>query len=142
MTKKRKYSILVYFYFKNLKLSKIKGLRKRINGLIFKQKFPEQQEEIKVSLVAGTQACLDVRNSEKFQKLLEVLLLVGNFMNSGSSNLEGSIGFDIKFLPKVKQLEKNHLVAHLVTYKLYFKLSSMVRKPTITGELCFTWLRK
>ena len=87
-------------------MSKIKGLRKRIRSLIFKHKFPEQQEEIKVSLVAGTQACLDVRKSDKFQKLLEVLLLVGNFMNSGSSNLEGSIGFDIKFLPKVSQAAK------------------------------------
>jgi hypothetical protein len=59
------------------------------------------QEEVKVDLVAGTQACIDVRNSEKFQKLLEILLLVGNFLNSGSSNLEATIGFDMKFLPKV-----------------------------------------
>jgi diaphanous 2 len=54
-----------------------------------------------VDLVAGTQACIDVRNSDKFQKLLEVLLLIGNFLNSGSSNLEGTFGFDMKFLPKV-----------------------------------------
>jgi hypothetical protein len=72
--------------------------------LIFKAKFPEIQEEIKVDLVAGTQACIDLKNSEKFQRLLEVLLLVGNFLNSGSSNLEATIGFDMKFLPKVSLL--------------------------------------
>lgn len=105
-------------------VSKIKGLRKRIRGLIFKHKFPEQQEEIKCALVAGTQACLDVRKSDKFQKLLEVLLLVGNFMNSGSSNLEGSIGFDIKFLPKFYGTKANdnrrtllHLVAQIISEK-------------------------
>ncbi len=88
-------------YWWKTKISKIKGLRKRLKSLIFKCKFPEQQEEIKINLVAGTQACLDVKSSEKFQKLLEILLFVGNFMNSGSSNLEGSFGFDMKYLPKV-----------------------------------------
>lgn len=90
-----------------MKISKIKGLRKRLKSLIFKCKFPEQQEEIKINLVAGTQACLDVKSSEKFQKLLEILLFVGNFMNSGSSNLEGSFGFDMKYLPKVTQSIRN-----------------------------------
>ena len=85
-----------------LQVSKIKGLRKRLRNLIFKCKFQEQQDEIKVDLVAGTQACQDVHNSVKLQKLLEVLLFVGNFMNSGSTTLEASLGFDIKFLPKVK----------------------------------------
>ena len=82
-------------------MSQIKGVRKRIRSLIFKCKFPEQQDEIRIDLVAGTQACIDVRNSEKFQKLLEVFLLVGNFLNSGSNSLEGSLGFDMKYLPKV-----------------------------------------
>jgi hypothetical protein len=87
-------------------ISQIKGLRKRLRSFIFKCRFPEQQEEIKVDLVAGTQACIDVRNSDKFQKLLEILLLVGNYMNSGSANLEATIAFDMKFLPKVQQ---NHI---------------------------------
>jgi diaphanous 2 len=105
-------------------ISKIKGLRKRLRSLIFKCKFPEQQEEIKVDLVAGIEACNDVRNSIKFQKLLEVLLLVGNIMNSGSSNLEGSFGFDMKFLPKFLGTKANdnrrtllHLVAQIVADK-------------------------
>jgi hypothetical protein len=55
-------------------------------------------------LVAGTQACIDVKNSDKFKKVLEILLLVGNFLNSGSANLEGVHGFDMKFLPKVREI--------------------------------------
>lgn len=105
-------------------ISKIKGLRKRLRSLIFKCKFPEQQEEIKVDLIAGIETCNDVRNSTKFQKLLEVLLLVGNIMNSGSANLEASIGFDMKFLPKFHGTKANdnrrtllHLVAQIVSDK-------------------------
>ncbi|RNA05588.1 diaphanous -like protein [Brachionus plicatilis] len=105
-------------------ISQIKGLRKRIKSLIFKCKFPEQQDEIRVDLVAGTQACIDVKNSEKFQKLLEVFLLVGNFLNSGSSSLEGSIGFDMKYLPKFFGTKANdnkrtllHLVSQIITEK-------------------------
>ena len=105
-------------------ISKIRGLRKRLRSLIFKYKFPEQQDEIKVDLIAGIEACNDVRNSSKFQKLLEVLLLVGNIMNSGSANLEGSFGFDMRFLPKFLGTKANdnrrtllHLVAQIVSDK-------------------------
>ena len=102
----------------------MRGLRKRLRSFIFKSRFQETQDEIRVDLVAGTQACIDVRNSEKFQKLLEILLLVGNFMNSGSANLEASIGFDMKFLPKFYSTKTNdnsrtllHLLAQLVADK-------------------------
>jgi len=120
-----------------MKISKIKGLRKRLKSLIFKCKFPEQQEEIKINLVAGTQACLDVKSSEKFQKLLEILLFVGNFMNSGSSNLEGSFGFDMKYLPKVSNLLNAHLLNELFLFVCL--LSFTERKPTTREGRCFTW---
>lgn len=57
-----------------------------------------------MDLVAGTQACIDVKSSTKFQQLLEILLLAGNFLNSGSPKLEGSFGFDIRFLPNVSSV--------------------------------------
>jgi hypothetical protein len=81
-------------------ISQIKGLRKRLSSFIFKCRFGDLVDEIRLVLAVGTQACIDVRNSEKFKNVLEILLLIGNFMNSGS-NLEGTIGFDIKFLPNV-----------------------------------------
>jgi diaphanous 2 len=115
----KKSNYKIYF-----KISKIKGLRKRLRCLVYKHKFPELQDEIKHELTAGIQACIDVKNSDKFQKLLEFLLLVGNFMNSGSQNLERSHGFDMKFLPKFYQTKCNdqkrtllHLVAQLVNDK-------------------------
>lgn len=72
--------------------------------MIFQAKFEEMNQELKKDLAAGTQVCVDLKANEKFQKLLEILLLVGNFMNSGSASLEASLGFDLKYLPKVKNL--------------------------------------
>ena len=84
---------------------------------------------------------MDVKNSEKFQKLLEILLFVGNFMNSGSSNLEGSVGFDMKFLPKFYGTKANdnrrtllHLVVQIVSDKhqqiFNFNKDFVVKNPS------------
>lgn len=39
-------------------------------------------------------------NSTKFKQVLELVLLMGNYLNTGSRNAR-SIGFDIGFLAKV-----------------------------------------
>ena len=51
--------------------------------------------------MAATAACNEVKTSKSFHKLLELILLIGNVMNSGSKNAE-SVGFEISFLPKVR----------------------------------------
>ena len=50
--------------------------------------------------MAATAACEEVRKSKKFAKLLELILLIGNIMNTGSKNAQ-SVGFDISYLPKL-----------------------------------------
>jgi diaphanous 2 len=51
--------------------------------------------------VAGTSACEEVKKSKKFAKILELILLIGNIMNTGTKNAQ-SVGFDISYLPKVR----------------------------------------
>lgn len=51
-------------------------------------------------IVSGTAACEEVKSSGKFAKILELLLLLGNYMNTGSNNA-GAYGFEISFLTKV-----------------------------------------
>jgi diaphanous 2 len=41
-----------------------------------------------------------VKNSTRFSKLLELILLMGNFLNAGSRNAQ-SVGFELSFLAKV-----------------------------------------
>lgn len=77
-------------------------LRPRLNAILFKLLFNEQVENIKPEIVSVTAACEEVRKSESFSNLLEITLLVGNFMNAGSRNA-GAFGFNISFLCKVSQ---------------------------------------
>lgn len=51
-------------------------------------------------IVAATAGCEEVRTSKKFAKVLEIILMVGNYMNAGSRNAQ-SVGFEISYLPKV-----------------------------------------
>jgi hypothetical protein len=46
-------------------------------------------------------ACDHVRHSIQFKKMLELILTVGNYMNSSAKTYEPVHGFDISFLPKV-----------------------------------------
>lgn len=53
--------------------------------------------------MAATAALEEVRDSKKFAELLELILMMGNFMNTGSRNAQ-SIGFELSFLTKVSCL--------------------------------------
>ncbi|XP_015428113.1 PREDICTED: protein diaphanous homolog 1 [Myotis davidii] len=76
-------------------------LRPRLNAILFKLLFSEQVENIKPEIVSVTAACEELRKSESFSNLLEITLLVGNFMNAGSRNA-GAFGFNISFLCKLR----------------------------------------
>ncbi|XP_016061029.1 PREDICTED: protein diaphanous homolog 1 [Miniopterus natalensis] len=76
-------------------------LRPRLNAILFRLQFGEQVENIKPEIVSVTAACEEVRKSENFSNLLEITLLVGNFMNAGSRNA-GAFGFNISFLCKLR----------------------------------------
>ncbi|XP_070317896.1 protein diaphanous homolog 2 isoform X2 [Odocoileus virginianus] len=82
-------------------MSSVKMLRPRLNSILFKLTFEEHVNNIKPSIIAVTLACEELKKSESFNKLLELILLVGNYMNSGSRNAQ-SLGFKINFLCKIR----------------------------------------
>ena len=51
-------------------------------------------------LVNSREASDELMSSKKFQKLLEIILMVGNYLNTGSRNAQ-SLGFDLNYLTKV-----------------------------------------
>lgn len=81
-------------------IGEIKRLSPRLHNLNFKLTFADMMQDIKPDIVAGTAACEEVRNSKKFSKILELILLMGNYMNSGSKN-ESAFGFEISYLTKL-----------------------------------------
>ncbi|XP_058570625.1 protein diaphanous homolog 2 isoform X2 [Neofelis nebulosa] len=82
-------------------MSSVIMLRPRLNSILFKLTFEEHVNNIKPSIIAVTLACEELKKSESFNKLLELVLLVGNYMNSGSRNAQ-SLGFKINFLCKIR----------------------------------------
>jgi hypothetical protein len=55
------------------------------------------------NIVAATEALEELKQSPKFSKLLEIVLLLGNYMNAGSRQ-EQSVGFELNFLVKVSDV--------------------------------------
>uniref|UniRef100_A0A8C4MLL5 Protein diaphanous homolog 1 n=1 Tax=Equus asinus asinus TaxID=83772 RepID=A0A8C4MLL5_EQUAS len=92
-------------------------LRPRLNAILFKLQFSEQVENIKPEIVSVTAACEELRKSENFSSLLEITLLVGNYMNAGSRNA-GAFGFSISFLCKLrdtKSTDQKMTLLHFLT---------------------------
>ncbi|XP_077984469.1 protein diaphanous homolog 2-like isoform X2 [Glandiceps talaboti] len=83
-----------------VKISKIKRLVPRLESLSFKMRYNEIISDIKPDVVAATKACEELKSSKKFGELLELILLMGNYMNAGSRNAQ-SIGFNLNYLTKI-----------------------------------------
>uniref|UniRef100_A0A8C9TAY7 Diaphanous related formin 1 n=1 Tax=Scleropages formosus TaxID=113540 RepID=A0A8C9TAY7_SCLFO len=82
-------------------ISSVKRLKPRLSAILFKLQFEEQINNIKPDVVSVTAACEEMKNSENLAKLLQIILLVGNYMNAGSRNA-GAFGFSISYLCKLR----------------------------------------
>ncbi|XP_051957573.1 protein diaphanous homolog 3 [Xyrauchen texanus] len=82
-------------------MSSVKRLKPRLNSILFKLQFEEQVNNLRPDIMAVNAACDEVRKSKPFSRLLELILLMGNFMNAGSRNAQ-SFGFNLSSLCKLK----------------------------------------
>uniref|UniRef100_A0A3Q3F6D1 Diaphanous-related formin 3 n=1 Tax=Labrus bergylta TaxID=56723 RepID=A0A3Q3F6D1_9LABR len=82
-------------------MSCVKRLRPRLSHILFRLQFEEQVNNLRPDILAVNAACDEVRKSRSFGRLLELVLLLGNYMNAGSRNAQ-SYGFDLSSLCKVR----------------------------------------
>uniref|UniRef100_A0A8C8X9V7 Diaphanous related formin 3 n=1 Tax=Panthera leo TaxID=9689 RepID=A0A8C8X9V7_PANLE len=82
-------------------MSNVKRLRPRLSAILFKLQFEEQVNSIKPDIMAVSTACEQIKKSKSFSKLLELVLLMGNYMNAGSRNAQ-TFGFNLSSLCKLK----------------------------------------
>ncbi|XP_041587104.1 protein diaphanous homolog 3 isoform X2 [Vulpes lagopus] len=82
-------------------MSNVKRLRPRLSAILFKLQFEEQVNNIKPDIMAVSTACEEIKKSKSFSKLLELILLMGNYMNAGSRNAQ-TFGFNLSSLCKLK----------------------------------------
>uniref|UniRef100_A0A4W5MFR7 Diaphanous-related formin 2 n=1 Tax=Hucho hucho TaxID=62062 RepID=A0A4W5MFR7_9TELE len=112
-------------------MSSVKLLRSRLNGILFKLTFEEQVNNIRPDIMNVTFACEEVKKSDSFSKLLEMVLLVGNYMNAGSRNAQ-TFGFNISFLCKLrdtKSSDQNTTLLHFLAEKCEEKYPEILRFP-------------
>ena len=116
----------------SLQISSVKRLMPRLQAILFKLQFEEQLNNIKPDVVSVTAACEEVMQSQKFATLLQIILLVGNYMNSGSRNGK-AFGFSISYLCKViggvANLHTHKVKTSLYSYLLCHFLRSSVDMP-------------
>ncbi|XP_069026633.1 protein diaphanous homolog 2 isoform X5 [Embiotoca jacksoni] len=112
-------------------MSSVKLLRPRLSGILFKLTFEEQVNNIRPDIMNVTFACEEVKKSEGFFKLLELVLLVGNYMNAGSRNAQ-TFGFNISFLCKLrdtKSISQNTTLLHFLAEKCEENHPEILRFP-------------
>lgn len=109
-------------------LGEVKRLVPRLHSLNFKLNFADMVQDVKPDIVAGNAACGEVKTSKKFAKILELILLFGNYMNSGSKNGQAH-GFEISFLTKLtntKDLENKHTLLHYMVETIENKFPELL----------------
>lgn len=99
-------------------MSSVKRLRPRLNHILFRLQFEEQVNNLRPDILAVNAACDEVRKSRSFGRLLELVLLLGNYMNAGSRNAQ-SYGFDLSSLCKVRFEMLTSLSVHMQCVVLY-----------------------
>ncbi|KAL6094264.1 hypothetical protein STEG23_016102 [Scotinomys teguina] len=89
-------------------MSNVKRLRPRLSAILFKLQFEEQVNNIRPDIMAVSTACEEIQKSKSFSKLLELVLLMGNYMNAGSRNAQ-TFGFDLSSLCKSDNCDTSDL---------------------------------
>ncbi|KAM7389753.1 hypothetical protein PAMP_023711 [Pampus punctatissimus] len=96
-------------------MSSVKRLMPRLQAILFKLQFEEQLNNIKPDVVSVTAACEELIKSQTFSKLLQIILLVGNYMNAGSRNGK-AFGFSISYLCKLRDTKSADLKQTLLHF--------------------------
>jgi diaphanous len=104
-------------------IAEIKRLKNRLQSLTFRLNFDDLYSDVNPDISAAHTACDAVLESKHFAKILELILLLGNYMNSGSKN-EAAFGFEISFLTKLTSTKDHenkqtllHYIAEVVSTK-------------------------
>jgi len=106
-----------------LTLGDIPRLDQRFTCMKAKMDFTEALVNVKPDIMNVTEACKEIKSSTKWTKLLELLLLTGNYMNSGTRNSQAH-GFDLNLLSKIGNTKSvdgkitlTHFIAEMITEK-------------------------
>lgn len=117
-------------------MSNVKRLRPRLSAILFKLQFEEQVNNIKPDIMAVSAACEEIKKSKSFSKLLELVLLMGNYMNAGSRNAQ-TFGYNLSSLCKVSFEMSTLSIAFTSSFVFVALLKYLVLMFSLQLILCF-----
>ena len=113
-------------------------LERRLDAMVTQFRFQEEIEDVKPNIDLLISACQEMR-STRFRSVLELVLLVGNYMNAGSRNQQ-SYGFELNFLTKLRNTKTTdnkktlmHFFADLI-HTEHPELASFVEDMSSCGK--------
>eukprot|EP01105_Mastigella_eilhardi_P013536 TRINITY_DN3086_c0_g1_i7.p1 TRINITY_DN3086_c0_g1~~TRINITY_DN3086_c0_g1_i7.p1 ORF type:complete len:996 (-),score=323.34 TRINITY_DN3086_c0_g1_i7:59-3046(-) len=127
-------------------VSKLAMVEAKLKTLQFKLEFNAKVDDLKPALRTVEKACTTVLNSDRFKKLLGVILLMGNYMNH-STPRGGCPAFKISLLSKLQETKsadgkKNlmHFIADVITtqypdlLQLKEEFDSVILSSNVSGQ--------
>lgn len=96
-------------------ISEIDQLVPRLYSIDLKLRFNDVARDVGADIGVGMAAFEELEKSQKFGKILELILLFGNFLNSGSAR-GPAFGFDISFLTKLNDTKDKNNKQTLLQY--------------------------
>jgi len=113
-----------------LEMSKVHNLGPRLESLYTRATFGKKAEEVASTINVLTAAINEVKNSKAFVRYLEVVLKIGNTLNSGSTR-GGAYGFKLDTLTKMADLRTTN--KELPTLVHYIADKAEKEYPEILG---------
>eukprot|EP00112_Aurelia_sp_Birch-Aquarium-sp1_P016065 Seg3607.1 transcript_id=Seg3607.1/GoldUCD/mRNA.D3Y31 product=Formin-H protein_id=Seg3607.1/GoldUCD/D3Y31 len=105
------------------KLCDIPNLSRKLDILLTIMEVPSQYDDIKPPVINLLEACRALEKSKNFEKLLEYVLAVGNYLNGGTTR-GGAYGFKMSSLVKlvnVRSGDKEYNLLKFVVEQLFDK---------------------
>lgn len=86
-----------------VRLIQLPHLSDRVKGMLFRVHFDQNIELLRNSLQLLTAACTDLRDAKCFRQLLNVILVMGNYLN-GTNYAGGAFGFKVASINRVSSM--------------------------------------
>jgi len=80
-------------------MSRIPHYEQRLKALVFKKSFNDRMAELRPQIQAVQKACKELTRSKKLRSLLQIILVLGNYMNRGQRG--NAAGFKLMSLNKI-----------------------------------------
>lgn len=111
-------------------MSRIPHYEQRLKALVYKKSFNDRLLELRPQLQAVQKACKELTRSKKLRSLLQIVLVLGNYMNRGQRG--NAAGFKLTSLNKIMDTKSS--VDRKVTL-LHYLLDVLERKFTDVFKL-------